>query len=322
MLKHELNRCLRPVCQVLVQLRKIFQRAKLVVKPSDEKFVDVEGIKTRYFEKGTGENLLLVHGGVFGSNDAADCCFDWGLNFDALAQWFHVVALDKLGQGLTDNPRSDEDYTMAAVVRHAIGFLEAVGLREVHVVGHSRGAYAAARMTLERGDLVKSCIPVDTNTLAPGTGRNHIVMADAPEPRLSRDSQRWVLERYSYGFDHITDDWLDAVTEIARLPKYQEAVKKIIAQGLRKSLFLTRHSRQKEETLGWIRDRGLQKPTLLVWGYNDPTATLGQGLRLFEVMAGSEPRTRMHIINQAGHFSYREHPKEFNEVLRGFIASQ
>jgi len=30
----------------------------------------------------------------------------------------------------------------------------------------------------------------------------------------------------------------------------------------------------------------------------------------------------MHIINRAGHFSYREHPKEFNEVVRGFIAAQ
>lgn len=292
------------------------------MNPVDEKFVDVDGIRTRYFEKGSGENLVLIHGGVFGSNDAADCSLDWGLNFDALAQWFHVYALDKLGQGLTDNPRSDGDYTMAATIRHAIGFLEALGLGEVHLVGHSRGAYVAARMTLERPDLVKSFIPVDTNTLAPGMGRNQIVFANAPEPRLTRESQRWVFERYSYSGAHITDDWLDAATEIAHLPKYQETVEKMVTQGLRKSLFLTRHSLQKEETLGWIRDRGLQKPTLLVWGYNDRTATLEQGLRLFELMCMQERRSQMHIINRAGHFSYREHPREFNEVLRGFIASQ
>ena len=196
------------------------------MNPVDEKFVDVDGIRTRYFEKGSGENLVLIHGGVFGSNDAADCSLDWGLNFDALAQWFHVYALDKLGQGLTDNPRSDGDYTMAATIRHAIGFLEALGLGEVHLVGHSRGAYVAARMTLERPDLVKSFIPVDTNTLAPGMGRNQIVFANAPEPRLTRESQRWVFERYSYSGAHITDDWLDAATEIARLPKYRETVDK------------------------------------------------------------------------------------------------
>ncbi|MDE0342580.1 MAG: alpha/beta hydrolase [Deltaproteobacteria bacterium] len=289
---------------------------------TDEKFVDVNGIRTRYFEKGSGENLVLIHGGVFGSNDAADCGLDWGLNFDALARWFHVYALDKLGQGLTDNPPSDDDYTMAATVRHAIGFIEALKLGGVHVVGHSRGAYVAARMTLERPDLVRSCIPVDTNTLAPGMGRNHIVFADAPEPRLTRESQRWVIERYSYSGAHITEDWLDSMTETAQLPKYQETVDRMVTRGLRKSLFLTKHSLQKEETLGWIRDRGLQRPTLLVWGYNDPTATLAQGLRLFELLAMRERRSQMHIINRAGHFSYREHPKEFNEVVRGFIAAQ
>lgn len=289
---------------------------------ANAKFVDVNGIETRYFEQGSGEAIVLIHGGVFGSNDFADCAFDWDLNFDGLARWFRVVAFDKLGQGLTDNPETDSDYTMAAVMRHAIAFLEALDLRNVHVVGHSRGAYVAARMTLERGDLIKSCIPVDTNTLAPGVGRNHIVFAHAPEPRLSRDSQRWVLERYSYGHAHITEEWLDAATEVARLPKYRTAVRKMIDEGLRKSLFLTMHTREKEETLGWIRDRGLGKPTLLVWGRNDPTATLAQGLRLFELFASSERRSRMHILNQAGHFSFREHPKEFNEILRAFIASQ
>ena len=292
------------------------------MKSADERFVDVDGIRTRYFEKGSGENLVLIHGGVFGSNDAADCSLDWGLNFDALARWFHVYAMDKLGQGLTGNPPSDDAYTMAETVRHAIGFLEALKLGGVHVVGHSRGAYVAARMTLERPDLVRSCIPVDTNTLAPGMGRNHIVFADAPEPRLTRESQRWVIERYSYSGAHITEDWLDSMTEIAQLPKYQETVDRMVTRGLRKSLFLTKHSLQKEETLGWIRDRGLQRPTLLVWGYNDPTATLAQGLRLFELLTMRERRSQMHIINRAGHFSYREHPREFNEVLRGFIASQ
>ena len=131
-----------------------------------------------------------------------------------------------------------------------------------------------------------------------------------------------MLERYSYSHDHITDDWLDACTAIAQLPKYKEAVDKMEMQGLKTNLFLAQHARQKEETLGLLRDRGFQRPTLLVWGYNDPTATLDQGMRLMEIMAGSERRTQMHIINQAGHFSYREHPPEFNETLRAFIASQ
>ena len=133
-----------------------------------EKFVDVDGVRTRYYERGAGPVVVLFHGGHFGSHDAADSADDWSLNFDGLAHWFHVYAIDKIGQGFTDNPKRDEEYTMAAVVQHAYRFLKALGLRKVHPVGHSRGAYLVARLALEHPELFDSCILVDTNTLAPG----------------------------------------------------------------------------------------------------------------------------------------------------------
>ena len=64
-----------------------------------EKYIDVDGIKTRYFEKGSGPLVVLFHGGHFGSHDAADCAEDWSLNFDELAERFHAFAVDKIGQG-------------------------------------------------------------------------------------------------------------------------------------------------------------------------------------------------------------------------------
>jgi len=138
-------------------------------------------------------------------------------------------------------------------------------------------------------------------------------------PRLSRESQRWVLQKYSYGFEHITEEWLDSMTRVATLPKYQEAVKKMEEGGLRTTWFLPYLARQKDETLGLIRDRGFGMPTLLAWAYNDPTATIEQGHALFDLIARGTPDSRMYIFNRAGHFSYREHPAEFNEMLRGFI---
>jgi 2-hydroxy-6-oxonona-2,4-dienedioate hydrolase len=286
---------------------------------TDEKYIDIDGIRTRYFEKGTGPAVVLFHGGHFGSHDAADCADDWGLNFDGLAEWFHVYAVDKIGQGFSDNPRRDEDYTMAAVVQHAYAFLKSLGLRNVHPVGHSRGAYLVARLTLEHPELFDSCILVDTNTLAPGISKNETVMANPPQPRLSRESQRWVLQKYSYGFEHISEQWLDVMMRVAALPKYQEAVRKMEEVGLRTTRFLPHLARQKDETLGIIRDRGFRLPTLLAWAYNDPTATIDQGHALFDLIARSTPDSRMYIFNRSGHFSYREHPAEFNDMLRGFI---
>ncbi len=78
-------------------------------------FVDVDGIRTSYFEGGSGEPMVLVHGGHFGSKVSANC---WRPIFDHLASHFHVYVVDKLGQGYTDNPRSTADYTMEAVIQH------------------------------------------------------------------------------------------------------------------------------------------------------------------------------------------------------------
>lgn len=288
---------------------------------TDARFIDVDGVRTRYFEKGEGEPLVLWHGSHFGTEDACDSALDWEPNFDGLAESFRVIAVDKLGQGHTDNPKTDEDYTPAAVVEHAYGFLDAMGIRQAHVGGHSRGGYLVARLTLLHPEMVKSCIIVDSGTLAPGPSLTELVMADAPEPRLGRESQRWVLERYSYGTEHITERWVDAAVEIAELPKYRESVRKMSGKGLKRELFMPNLILDKEECLQWMMEGRLKTPTLVVWGYNDPTAQYKRGLSLFEFVANSTENAQMHVINKAGHFCYREHPEQFNRAVRGFIES-
>jgi pimeloyl-ACP methyl ester carboxylesterase len=286
---------------------------------SQAKFVSVDGINTRYFDKGEGETVVLFHGGNFGSPHGADCAVDWNLNFDGLARECRVIAVDKIGQGYTDNPESDDAYTMARVVEHALRFLEALDLGDCHIVGHSRGAYLTCRMTLEDPSRIKSNIMVDTSTLGPGHGRNHIVFARAPQPYLSRESQRWVMEHYSYNSKCVTEDWLDELMRVAALPKYLQSVEKMEAQGLLTSVFLPNHGRQKSETFDWLMERGTGRPNLLVWGHNDPTATIDQGFVLFDMLVHKEPRTEMHVFNESGHFTYREHPDAFNRLVLDYV---
>lgn len=282
---------------------------------SKAKFIEVDGIRTRYFDAGEGETIVLFHGGNFGSPHGADCAADWNLNFDGLSGQCRVIAVDKIGQGYTDNPRTDGEYSMESVVRHALRFLEVLDLGDCHIVGHSRGAYLTCRMTLEDPSRIKSNIMVDTATLGPGQGRNHIVFADTPQPFLSRESQRWVMERYSYNPKCVTEDWLDELMRVAALPKYQESVEKMEQQGLEQRVFLPSHGRQKAETFDWLMERGTGRPNLLIWGLNDPTATVDQGFVLFDIVSHKEPRTEMHVFNESGHFTYREHPEAFNRLV-------
>ena len=60
--------------------------------------------------------------------DSAPSAHAWNLNFVPLAERFQVIAFDKIGQGFTGNPLRDEDYGMAAVVRHAAAFIEALDI--------------------------------------------------------------------------------------------------------------------------------------------------------------------------------------------------
>jgi pimeloyl-ACP methyl ester carboxylesterase len=75
-----------------------------------------------------------------------------------------------------------------------------------------------------------------------------------------------------------------------------------------------------EEMRGWMKEGRLQTPTLLYWGRNDPSAILQVGLQLFDLIAEKNPRVRMFIVNNAGHFHYREHPEEFSRNVANFIA--
>ncbi len=285
------------------------------------KWIDVDGIATRYFEAGSGETIVLFFGGNFGAADGSNCAIVWELNFEDLAKTYHVVALDKLGQGHTANPKNDDDYTMHAVVQHSAAFMRKLGLSNAHLVGHSRGGYLVSRLTLEFPELVRSCTIIDSGTLGPGVSLTEVVHAKPPGEPLSRECQQWTYETYSYKPDHITSRWLDAVVEVGELEKTREAIRKMEAEDLKGRVFMPGLQREKAETLHWINEHGMKRPTQIVWGYNDPTAPLELGLRLYEMISAKERQAYFHVINESGHFPYREHPRRFNEILNGFIRS-
>jgi pimeloyl-ACP methyl ester carboxylesterase len=286
-----------------------------------EKYIDVNGIRTRYLEAGQGAPLVLFHGGNMGSANLAECAEDWELNIPGLSRRFRVIAVDKLGQGYTDNPRTDADYTMSATVQHAYDFMVALDLKDANIVGHSRGGYLVARLTLDYPERIRSCTIVDTNTLAPGVPASQQVLANPPLPRMSRESQRWIIERYSFSPTHITPYWLDKICAVAVLPKSLHATEKMQKHFLSKKQFMPNLSNDKDSVFARLRDSGMPRPTLVMWGRNDPTAILRQGEIIFDLIAERQRLVRMCVLNRAGHFCFREQASAFNASIAGFIAS-
>jgi 2-hydroxy-6-oxonona-2,4-dienedioate hydrolase len=291
------------------------------VDMGEAKWIDVQGVRTRYFDQGSGERIAFFHGGNMGSNDDAVSAACWDLNFAVLAEKHNVIAIDKLGQGFTGNPKSDKDFTMHATVQHAAATLEALGKGPYHIVGHSRGGYVVSRLALERPDLVKTCICVSSGTLSPGTPRNRLVFADAPVPKLTRESLRWVYERYSYDPKIIQEYLLDDSEAVSATEARRTAVRKMNQEGLLRNQFLPDLARQKAETYRWLLQRGIPRPTLVIWGFNDPTADFENGKRLIEMFMHKQPQTEIRILNRAGHFVFREQPASFNRLVDSFVAA-
>lgn len=301
------------------------------------KFVDVDGIRTRYFDGGSGEALVLIHGGQWPATSSAD---GWAPIFDHLAEHFHVYAFDKLGHGFTDNPRTDADFSMDAIIRHADGFIKAVGINRAVLAGHSRGALPVARIAVDRPELVSHLVILDSNTLAPDDP-NTPPREDPPlrqkPPTREEIRAAAMASRQSFKKDFLTDSYIEAEYAIAQLPKLKEVDRRFREardKWVREHPDLVKQHpswqrnmgattwwmyQAKYETLDRIKAGRLKAPTIIIWGFNDPTAPYFLGVNLMETVSKIVPQTELHIINQSGHFVYAEHPQEVTRLITGFI---
>lgn len=286
----------------------------------ERRYIDVGGIHTAYHEAGNGpETIVFVYGGNFGGAEASSSAAVWDLNFVPLSKKYRVIAFDKIGQGYSAVPQRDEDYVMSTVVAHARDFIRIMKLPPVHIVGHSRGGFASARLTLDHPELVRSLSIVSSGTLSPGVGTNEVTLANPPFPPFTRDSARWVYENYCHRPETVTEQWLDVVMDVLSQPVYRQGVKKMVEERLGMRLFLPDLARYKRETLAWINEGRLQRPTQIVWGFNDRTVVAERGVEMFNMVSAHERRTTLNIVNEAGHFVYREHAARFNALLDGFV---
>ena len=110
----------------------------------EAKFIRVKGINTRYYEAGNGEPLLLVHGGPWEATSSANI---WSRNLAGLSKNFHVLAPDRLGNGMTDNPsrKSEVDFNEMGQIRHLADFIETMETGPVNIVGQGDGGIGEAK---------------------------------------------------------------------------------------------------------------------------------------------------------------------------------
>ena len=271
---------------------------------SQSKYIEINGINTRYFEKGSGDPVILIHGGHFGGGASAE---DWFLNFDRLAEKYHVYAFDKVGQGHTDNPKKDTDYIMGTQVKHASEFIKKLNIQKPHLIGHSRGGYIVTRLAIEYPEIPKSIVIIDSATLMQDISFYHDLADRAPSFSNTHEKIKYMIKENSWGDKHITDEWIEGNIEYSKSEKNIMAATK--HSELEEKIFTKDLIERQKETHQWIREGKLNTPTLETWGLDDPSAFWDPiGINCLNLILPNVKNSSMHIFNNAGHYVFREQP--------------
>ena len=98
-------------------------------------YIDVRGVRTRYWDIGKEKKTVVLIHGMGGSAEV------WAWNIPFLLKHYRVVTLDLVGFGLSDKP--DGAYDFAFFTEFLEGFFDAMNLPSSVVIGHSLGAAVA-----------------------------------------------------------------------------------------------------------------------------------------------------------------------------------
>ena len=140
--------------------------------PPQGKFIDVDGVRLHYLERGEGPALVLLHGnGLFASD------FDLSGLLDSAAQPYRVIAFDRPGFGYSERP-GDLSWTPEAQARLIYKALHLLGIERPMVVGHSWGTLVTLALALDYPRYVRA-IGLVSGYYYPGP-RLDVALASAP----------------------------------------------------------------------------------------------------------------------------------------------
>jgi pimeloyl-ACP methyl ester carboxylesterase len=126
------------------------------------------GYEISFEDAGSGPALLLVPGWTMSAADWWDAGY-----IDHFAARHRVLAVDPLGNGLSEKPHEPDAYRFPDVGIDLVAAMDAAGVDRAAVWGYSRGASVAVAMAASRPDRVSGLILVGGGDLSvdmePGT---------------------------------------------------------------------------------------------------------------------------------------------------------
>ena len=124
-----------------------------IPKPTKSGHAAVNGVNYYYAIYGSGEPLLLLHGGLFHTEM-------FGLTLTKLAMNRQVIGVDLQGHGRT--PLGNREISLIDMGNDMAGVLKKIGYDKVDVLGYSMGGGVAFQFAVQHPEMVRRLVLVST----------------------------------------------------------------------------------------------------------------------------------------------------------------
>jgi len=270
-------------------------------------FIAINGLQLHYVEWGAPGNpvLVLLHG--FQSH-----AHTWDTFSQAMADTYHVLALDQRGHGDT-SWAPDGNYASEASVGDIASCITALHLAPAVVIGHSMGGRHAAMLAAEHPAQVRKVVIVDTAaefSAARLAARNQPPAAAPPQPEI---------------FDTFEEVVQNGIKQYPLTPEAElrHANYHNLSRGAdgkwrwRWDINLLQWRRQHPGTPGDLYTylRRVRCPTLLIRGQQSPLLTPEVAQKMIQTL----PNGRTVDIANAAHTVNADNAREFNAVTAAFL---
>jgi pimeloyl-ACP methyl ester carboxylesterase len=249
-------------------------------------------------EHGEGFPLLLIQG--LGWSKWASRA-----QIPAYAERRRVLSFDNRGTGLS--PKPPGPYSIAELADDAAGVLDARGLEQADVCGHSMGGYVALTLALSRPELVRCLILVGTG---PG-GPEH----EPPPPET--------LESWFSVVGLPLEEAIRRTLPTSFAPGWPEEHPEEYAEWLAARIdpptppecWLAQFDGAARYTQEGVEVERIEAPALVVHGDEDRVVPLANG----RLLASRLPRAELVVMNGRGHAPMLEEPAAFAAIVCDFL---
>lgn len=269
-----------------------------------ERFLKAGSVRIRYHEAGSGEPLVLLHGGGPGASGWSN----YSRNVEVLAKSFHVLVPDLPGFGGSDKCLpEDRLFTYLAGVVH--DFMATLGIGAAHFVGNSLGGGTVLKLALDHPERVRKAVLM-------GSGGGLPMFATMPTEGVKHllgyyEGAGPSLEKLRAFIDVMLYDG-SAVTEQLLQQRFKASLD---PEVVRNPPIRRRAGRMPLEDLWREELTRLDHDMLLIWGREDRVVPLDCAMVLLKQLR----RGQLHVFPQCGHWVQWEKAAEFNALIAGFF---